>query len=397
MSNHQSDRNCEPAAGRKALVAMSGGVDSSLAAVLLVDQGWKVIGVNMRTHRLTPEEKALGAQIKTCCSPTDAKDARACADRDRFPFYVLDVEPAFERDVIDPFIRSYMSGRTPNPCVLCNNHVKLGLLLEKARLWGCHRVATGHYARKVRHPDTGRWTLARAADERKDQCYYLYGLSQEQLDVLLFPLGDMQKDEVRQRARDAELVTADKPESQEICFIPDNDYRRFLRKRFAERGIAMPRGRFLTTDGEDLGEHEGIAFYTVGQRRGLGVATGDPLYVVSIDPATHNIVLGPREAVYFDGLEADGLNWMGIDKLESPRRARVQIRHRHKAQPATLFPTDDPGHIRAVFDEPAIAVSPGQAAVFWDDQDRVLGGGWIIHGIHGPDLQRLPENASTSR
>ncbi|MDK2972595.1 MAG: tRNA-uridine 2-sulfurtransferase [Candidatus Sumerlaeota bacterium] len=364
----------------RVLVAMSGGVDSSLAAELLRAEGYDIIGVNMRTHRLSPEEKAMGAAIRTCCSPVDAKDARACADRGAFPFYVLDVEPAFERDVIDPFIRAYMNGRTPNPCVLCNNFVKLGLLLEKARLWGCSQVATGHYARKVRHPETGRWTLKRAADTQKDQCYYLYGLTQEQLGTLLFPLGELTKSEVRERARASALPTADKPESQEICFIPSNDYRGFLRKRFAERGVAMPRGKFVSTTGEVLGEHEGIAFYTVGQRRGIGIAGPHPLYVVGIDVAANNVIVGPREEVLFDGLEADGLNWMGLAGLDAPRRVRVQIRHRHAAQAALLSPTGDADTVRVSFDEPAQAVAPGQAVVFWDEDDHVLGGGWIVRG-----------------
>jgi tRNA-specific 2-thiouridylase len=361
---------------------MSGGVDSSLAAVLLGEQGHDVVGVNMRTHRLSPEEKALGARIKTCCSPVDAKDARSCADRGGFPFYVLDVETAFERDVIDPFIRAYLSGRTPNPCVLCNNHVKLGLLLEKARLYGCEAVATGHYARKVRHPATGRWTLARARDLNKDQCYYLYGLTQDQLAVLLFPLGELTKSEVRERARLADLATADKPESQEICFIPDNDYRGFLRRRFLETGREIPRGRFLHVDGRDLGEHEGIPFYTVGQRRGLGFATGEPLYVVSIDAVGHNVIVGPREAVLFDGLAADGLNWMGLEGIDGPLRARVQIRHRHAPAAATIEPGPEPGEVRVWFDEEQRAVAPGQAVVFYDDEDRVLGGGWIARPLH---------------
>jgi len=359
------------------LVAMSGGVDSSLAAVLLREQGHEIVGVNMRTHRLSPEEKAMGARIKTCCSPVDAKDARACADRGEFPFYVLDVEPDFERDVINPFIEAYRTGRTPNPCVLCNNHVKLGLLLEKASMWKCELVATGHYARKERHPETGRWTLRKAADDNKDQCYYLFGLTQEQLARIIFPLGELTKAEVRARAREAILPTADKPESQEICFIPDNNYRRFLRKRFAEEGVEMPRGKFVSTRGEVLGNHEGIAFYTVGQRRGIGIAGPEPWYVVGIDAENNNVVLGGRDEVFSDGLVADGLNWMALPGIDGPVRARVQIRYRHSPEWATIEPSENTDEVRIVFDEPARAVSPGQAVVFYDEQDRVLGGGWI--------------------
>ncbi len=364
------------------LVAMSGGVDSSLAAWLLKEQGCDLVGVNMRTHKLSAEELALGAQIKTCCSPTDAKDARACAARTEFPFYVLDVEEEFTRDVIDPFVQAYRQGMTPNPCVLCNNHVKLGLLLEKAELWGCGMIATGHYARRVQMPGTGRWTLAKARDLTKDQTYYLFGLQQHQLEKLLLPVGELTKAEVRELARKALLPTADKPESQEICFIPSNDYRAFLRRRFEAEGATMPRGRFVSTTGEVLGEHEGIAFYTVGQRKGLHIAVGHPLYVVEIDAVNNNVILGPREAVLSDGLWASGINWMGVAGLDGPRRAFIQIRHRHKAQSGMLIPdAADANKVRVEFDEPAQAVSPGQAAVFYDDEARVLGGGWIEKGF----------------
>lgn len=366
--------------GARVLVAMSGGVDSSLAATMIRDAGHELIGVNMRTHRLSPEELALGAQIRTCCSPTDAKDARACATRSDFPFYVLDVEPSFEREVIDPFIAAYSNGRTPNPCVLCNNKVKLGLLLEKAQLWQCSHVATGHYARKVRHPETGRWTLARAADRNKDQCYYLFGLQQWQLEMLVLPLGNLTKPQVREQARAHALPTADKPESQEICFIPQNDYRAFLRRRFAESGTQMPRGKIVDTEGRTLGAHEGLAFYTVGQRRGLGISGKEPLYVVALDVAANNVIVGPRSAVLFDGLLAENPNWMGIAALHAPRRAFVQIRHRHAPAAATLAPGPEPDTVRISFDEPQMAVAPGQATVFYDEEDRILGGAWIVRG-----------------
>jgi tRNA-specific 2-thiouridylase len=260
--------------------------------------------------------------------------------------------------------------------------VKLGLLLGKAALYGCEAVATGHYARKARHPETGRWTVARAHDRAKDQTYYLFGLTQAQLAAIEFPLGGMAKPEVRERARAAGLPVADKPESMEICFIPSNDYRAFLRKRFAERGEAMPAGRLVSTTGEVLGEHEGIAFYTVGQRRGLNVAGGVPLYVVAIDVEHNTVIVGPREAVLFDGLDADGCNWMGLAGLDGPRRAHVQIRHRHPAAPATIAPGDAEGSVRVTFDAPQQAVAPGQAAVFYDDEGMVLGGGWIRRGWH---------------
>jgi len=369
----------EVAQREKILVAMSGGVDSSLAARILLDRGHEIVGVNMRTHRLSREELALGARIKTCCSPTDARDARACAEQGDFPFYVLDVEPDFQRDVIDPFIVAYTNGRTPNPCVLCNSHVKLGLLLEKADLWGCARIATGHYSRKAFVEETGRWTLARARDSNKDQTYYLFALRQDQVERLELPLGELTKVEVRALAREAAIPTADKPESQEICFIPSNDYRGFLRRQFAERGVAMPRGKFVSTRGDVLGEHEGIAFYTVGQRRGLGVAGGEPLYVVAIDPEGQNIILGHRDDVMFSGLVAKDMNWMGIEALSEPRRCFAQIRHRHTPAAALATPASD-GSVSIQFDEPQQAVSPGQAVVLYDAEDRVLGGGWIEAG-----------------
>lgn len=364
----------------RVLVAMSGGVDSSLAALLLKREGRSIIGVNMRTHRLSPEEIAMGPRIKTCCSPTDAKDARACAEQSEFPFYVLDVEPDFKRDVVDPFVHAYLNGRTPNPCVLCNNYVKLGLLMEKADLWDCATVATGHYARRVYVEETGRYTLARPLDRNKDQTYYLFGLKQFQLERLELPLGELTKAEVRELAREGGLPTADKPESQEICFVPSNDYRAFLRKRFAQDGTVLPRGKILSTEGKVLGEHEGIAFYTVGQRRGLGISGPQPYYVVEIDAENNNIIVGPRDAVLSDGLYADELNWMSIPDLDAPLRAFVQIRYRHSAVPATIHP-DGENRVRIAFDEPQLAVSPGQATVFYDDEERVIGGGWIERGF----------------
>ncbi len=366
-------------------MAMSGGVDSSLAAYLLKNSDRELIGVNMRTHKLTPEEIAMGAQIKTCCSPTDAKDARACAEQSDFPFYVLDVEEEFKRDVIGPFIESYRTGRTPNPCVLCNSHVKLGLLLEKAKIWGCSKVATGHYAKVTRVDETGRWTLQKAADKNKDQTYYLFGLQQHQLDMLELPLGDLVKKEVRELASENGIPTASKPESQEICFIPSNDYRAFLRKQFASQGVSHPKGKFISTTGKVLGEHEGIPFYTVGQRRGLGLSGAHPYYIVEIDVENNNIIVGPREAVLFDGLHATDMNWMAVENLTKPIEASVQIRHRHKAAPAIVYPPDSENRIHIEFKEPQQAVSPGQAAVIYDSEERVIGGGWIIKGYTKPD------------
>jgi tRNA-uridine 2-sulfurtransferase len=281
-----------------------------------------------------------------------------------------------------------LAGETPNPCVLCNNHVKLGLLLEKAELWNCDSVATGHYARRVRHPETGRWALAIAEDRNKDQTYYLFGLKQHQLAKLVLPLGELSKDEVRRIAREEGIPTADKPESQEICFIPSNDYRAFLEKRFSGEGREVPRGRFISVGGEDMGEHRGIPFYTVGQRRGLDIAAGYPLYVVEIDIARNNVIVGPREALLSSELLVGEINWMGLAGIDAPVKAHVRIRHRHLPAPATLHPVEgDPLSARILFDDPQQAVTPGQAAVFYDDANRVLGGGWIRRkpAIPSPD------------
>ncbi len=361
----------------RVLVAMSGGVDSSVAAVLLRERGYDVVGVAMR---LAPKPPAgIAHRRATCCSHDDFEDARRVAERMNFPFYVVDLREDFAARVIGNFINEYLDGRTPNPCVMCNREIKFDRLWSRARALGADFVATGHYARVERGAD-GRYRLMRAADLTKDQSYFLFTLGQTELSRTLFPLGAMTKAEVRARARELGLANADKPESQEICFVADGDYARFV-EREAPSGRIRP-GRVVDSEGRILATHAGMHRFTVGQRRGLGVAAGEPLYVREIRPETGEVVVARREALRCAGLVADRVNLVDPELCrEGAVEVEAKIRYRHPALPAVLS-MDGAERAELRFRSPAPAVTPGQACVFYQG-DEVVGGGFIERAIEG--------------
>ena len=390
-------------------VAMSGGVDSSTVAAMLRAEGHNVVGLTMQlwNQRRLAGHEGMPEQVQgRCCSIDDVYDARRVAEDLGIPYYVVNHEERFERDVVRPFIDEYLSGRTPIPCSLCNNHLKFDQLLITARQIGADMLATGHYARCEFSPERNRWLLRRAADPAKDQTYFLFGLTQEQLSRTLFPLGHLNKPQVRELAREHHLALAEKPDSQEICFVPGGDYKRFIDAYLNEQGERLPdtSGELVTTDGKVLGHHEGVHNFTVGQRKGLGVATGSPLYVININGAEGKVTVGGNDDLLSRTLIARDLNWIAIDGLHdsaaeantpmrvqantpmrvhanAPMRVHAKIRHRHEPAPAVLENAPN-GEVRVTFDEPQRAITPGQAVVFYQE-DLVVGGGWIAETARG--------------
>jgi tRNA-specific 2-thiouridylase len=366
----------------KIAVAMSGGVDSSAAAAILKEQGHELVGFTMQlwNQRRGISVDENGDPLPSrCCSLDDVYDARRVAEELGFPFYVLNLERDFERDVVQPFITSYLSGETPIPCVACNSRLKFASLDRLALSLGCEKVATGHYARVSYDMKANRHRLFRGRNLQKDQSYFLWELTQEQLSRSLFPLGEMSKPEVRDVARSRKLAIAEKAESQEICFVPDGDYAGFIDRYLEaenETNRLPGKGEIVNTHGEVVNKHDGIHRYTVGQRRGIGISSERPLYVISIDAERNRVVVGHQEELLREEFTAAGTNWIAFDAPETSVRAEVRVRYRHTPAPATITMQDD-GRARIVFDEAQRAITPGQATVFYRG-DEVVGGGWIV-------------------
>lgn len=366
----------------KIAVAMSGGVDSSAAAAILKEQGHELVGFTMQlwNQRRGISLDENGEPLPSrCCSLDDVYDARRVAEELGFPFYVLNLEKEFERDVVQPFVNSYLQGETPIPCVACNSRLKFASLDKLALSLGCEKVATGHYARVDLDPETKRYRLWRGRDARKDQSYFLWELTQAQLSRALFPLGELSKSDARQAARDNQLLVAEKKESQEICFVPDGDYAGFIDRYLEAEGetARLPQpGEIVKRDGTVIGSHTGIHRYTIGQRRGIGLAQARPLYVLNIDAAKDRVTVGFDDELMSSEFTAAGVNWIAFDDPSEPVRAEVRVRYRHQAAPATIYPDAD-RRARIQFDEPQRAITRGQATVFYRGE-QVLGGGWIV-------------------
>ena len=356
----------------RVIVAMSGGVDSSVAAALLLEQGYEVIGVTMQ---LWSADLPYGETAEdSCCSLAAVEDARAVANELGIAYYVLNLHESFRENVVDYFVAEYLQGRTPNPCIVCNQKLKFNRLLDKVKALEGEFVATGHYVRTEYDSAAGRWLLRKGLDSTKDQSYVLYGLTQDQLGASLFPLGGYTKVEIRKLAVRYGLPVASKQESQEICFIPDQNYRRFIDEY--RPGATKP-GKIVDDEGNILGEHTGITNFTIGQRKGLGIAAGVPLFVKAIDPLHNEVVVGPAEAVFTKKLTASKLNWIAFNQPDREMAVEAKIRYAAQPAPAKLIPSGE--EVEVVFDEPQRAVTPGQAVVFYRD-DLVLGGGIIERG-----------------
>jgi tRNA-specific 2-thiouridylase len=361
------------------VIAMSGGVDSSTVAAVLQEQGRPIVGLTMQlwNQRRLPELQGDGPKQHRCCSLDDVYDAKRVAQHLNFPHYVVNFEQQFEQRVVRPFVDQYLAGRTPIACTNCNTDVKFEPLLRMARQIGAERLATGHYARIRKNDHTGRWELLRARDESKDQSYFLWGLSQDQLSSSEFPLGELTKEEVRELARRTNLPVAEKPESMELCFVPTGNYVQFIQAYSKDAGISLSQaeGEIVTEDGAVVGHHNGVHNFTIGQRKGLGFSAGKPLYVLSIDTQKNRVVVGDDDALRTTSFEVNDVNWVSIEQPSGPIRATVKIRHKHEPAPAIVEALDD-SRARIIFETPQRAITPGQGAVFYDG-DRVLGGAWI--------------------
>jgi tRNA-uridine 2-sulfurtransferase len=358
---------------------MSGGVDSSVVAGMLKAQGQPIVGMTMQlwNQRRLPELASEGSTGR-CCSLDDVYDARYVAQTLSIPYYVVNFEDQFETHVVKPFVADYIAGKTPIPCTLCNNFIKFDQFLEMADGVGADKIATGHYAQIRYDEESARWQMLRSTDATKDQTYFLWGLTQPQMARTLFPLGGMVKTEVRKLAESLGLPVAEKPDSQEICFVPNGDYAAFIEAYTREQGQTLPQsqGQIVTEDGKTLGQHEGVHNFTVGQRRGLNVAVGEPLYVIQTNPNTRQVVVGSNQSLLRDRFQVGDVNWISIAPPNEAIRAEVRIRNRHTPALATLRPGSTPDQVEVEFDTPQRAVTPGQGAVFYRG-DLVLGGGWI--------------------